>query len=169
MVDVERVPVEMRWRLATRMLTYLPFAYHNVFRDPVGEAYVSFENRIFRDLARESRAIAAAFQLPVRNAVDLSQTLESVAAVMYGPGMGWILREHSEDAVVIRVRECPNVDLAREFGFDIRKACNACQSYTMTLLESLNPEYRLSFSDPTDSGGDVCEMTISRKSRAGIG
>jgi predicted ArsR family transcriptional regulator len=164
MVDVERVPAEMRWRLATRMLTYLPFAYHHMFRDPVGEEYVSFEKRIFQDLARESRAIAAAFQLPVRNAVDLSQTLESVASVMYGPGMGWILREHSEDSVVIRVRECPNVDLAREFGFDMKNACNACRSYTTTLLESLNPEYSLSFSGEIDPGGYLCEMTLSRKS-----
>jgi hypothetical protein len=163
MVDIERVPVEMRWRLATRMLTFLPFAYHHVFQERVGEEYRSYENRIFSDLARESKAIAVAYQMPVTNAVDLSQTLGSVAAVMFGPFRGWILREHSEDNAVILIRGCPNMDLAREFGFAVRDACNACQSYTATLLESLNADFRLTFSAAAAPEGEVCEMRISRR------
>jgi hypothetical protein len=163
MVDIERIPVEIRWRLATRMLTYLPFAYQHALRDRVGEDYEALENGIFSGLARESGLIALAFQLPRRNAPEIAATLATISGIMYGPSLEWSATPDAEDRSVMRVSGCPSADLAKEFGFPCTEACNACRSYMSTLVGHLNSEYRLVYPAPETSQADRCEMTVCRR------
>jgi predicted ArsR family transcriptional regulator len=159
----ERIPVEMRWRLSARTLTYLPFAYEKVLGGDMGEEYSVKVGEIFRELAWEMIPIARAYLLPTGNAADLARAVEVLFSALFGPGFEGEPLEASDNRAVWRLTRCPFVSMARELGFNPAHAYVACNAFKNALVEDLNNEYRSSLLWTLCLGDTVCEMTIERK------
>jgi predicted ArsR family transcriptional regulator len=163
MDSTERIPVEMRWRLSARTLTYLPFAYEKVLRGDVGEEYNEKVGEIFRELAPQMTSIARAYRLPTGNAADLARAVEVLFTAVFGPGFEGEPLEASDTRAVWRLTRCPFVSMAREIGSNSGHAYVACNAFKNALVEDLNKEYRSSMLWTLCLGDTVCEMTIERK------
>jgi predicted ArsR family transcriptional regulator len=163
MDTADRIPVEMRWLLAARALTYLPFAYEKVLGGKVGEEYGMRVGEIFRELAREISPVALAFRLPTENAADLARAVETLVAVVFGPGFEGEPLEATDRRAVWRLTRCPFVSMAGELGFDHGHAYVPCNAFKTALIEELNGAYRSSALWTICRGDTVCEMTIERK------
>lgn len=166
MVRIEEIPVELRWRLASRILTYLPFAYDRTFRELVGDTYNPRVRDIFKGMAGDSRAIAEAFDMPMNNATDIAETLGVVSAILYGPGFETECHEARGGKAVLRITACPLIRLAKEMDVDPENAFNGCAAYFSSLVEDLNPDYTLRYSGGACLGDAYCEMTIEKKDAA---
>jgi hypothetical protein len=163
MVRIEEIPLEIRWRLASKILTYLPFAYDRTFRELVGDAYNPLVRGIYKVIAEDSRAIAEAFDMPMNNATDIAETLGVVSAILYGPGFETERLEARGEKAVLRITACPMIRLAGEMDLDVENAFNGCAAYFSSLVEDLNPEYVLRYSGGACLGDAYCEMTIEKK------
>lgn len=159
----ERIPVEMRWLLAARTLAYLPFAYEKAIGDASGDEYGRVVGEIFRELARELSPVALAFRLPTRNAADLAYAVETLTAVVFGPGLEGEPLEANDRRAVWRLTRCPFVSIAEELGSDPGHAYIPCNAFKTALVEDLNGAFRASVLWTICRGDTVCEMTIERK------
>jgi predicted ArsR family transcriptional regulator len=160
---IERIPVEMRWRLAARTLIYLPYGYEKAMRDEAGEDYETKVAGIFRDLAREMTSVASAFHLPTGNAADLAAAVDALVSALFGPGFEGEPLEATDERAVWRLTSCPFVSLAKEMGFNPGHAHVLCSAFKTGLVEDLNNEYRSSMLWALCLGDTICEMTIERK------
>lgn len=163
MTDIDQIPAEMRWRLATRVLTSLPLAYNWALRDSVGEAYPHLERAIFKEIARDSRDIAFTYQLPKRTAMEIASTFRLISSIIFGPKFLKTSYASTGESAVMGIRECPICDMAEEMGIETERAHSACRAYCSTIVEALNPEYILINSQSRCLGDGICEMIIQKK------
>jgi hypothetical protein len=163
MVDISRIPIEIRWRIATRMITFLPLAYNREFSDFLGENYATLEYPIFEEAAKDIRAIASAFQLPKHNAYGLARTMDVISSIFFGPGFQGETLEVSNEKALIRLTSCPLMNMADEIGVTAERIHQACTTCSKETVECLNPEYTINSSRSMCLGGAFCEMTIERK------
>ena len=163
MDTADPIPVEMRWRLTARTLTYVPFAYERALGDAVGEGYNTKVGEIFRNLGREMSSVASAFRLPTGNAADLAMAVEVLVTVLFGPGFEGEPLEATDERAVLRVTRCPFVAMARELGVNPGHAYVVCNAFKTALVEGLNEDYRTSVLWARCFGNAICEMTLERK------
>lgn len=107
MAYTHKIPVEKRWRLAARVLTYLPFAYGKAQEDSPGDDSASIESAVFGDVAEEVRDIAAEYHLPTGNAAEIVQTLGAVSVTLFGSEFETPFIEGFDREAVIRLTACP--------------------------------------------------------------
>jgi predicted ArsR family transcriptional regulator len=169
MDTVDLIPVEMRWRLAARTLTYLPFAYEKALADMVGAEYSTKVGEIYRDLGREMASVAQAFCLPTEDAADLAMTVGVLVTVLFGPGFEGEPLEVTDERAVLRFTRCPFVAMARELGVNPGHAYIACNAFKTALIESLNEEYKSTVLWARCFDNAICELTIERKEESMMG
>ena len=164
MVEIEQIPIELRWRLAARMLAALPLVYNQALREKMGEEYDTIEQQVLGTVARDSRALAAAFQIPIHGPRSLAEIVGVTNAILFGPGFA-IESDEGPDGVVLRMTSCPMMGVAREIGLEPQRAYPACTAFHASLIESLNPEFQLIQKKAICKGDAYCEMVIERKDR----
>ncbi len=163
MAYTHKIPVEKRWRLAARVLTYLPFAYGRAQEDSPGEDTASIESAVFRDVAEEVRDIAAEYHLPTGNAAEIVQTLGTVSVTLFGSEFETPFIEGFDREAVIRLTACPMLSTARRKGIEAEKAGRTCTAYVTSVVECLNPRYTITTTQRMCMGDDFCEMIIAAR------
>lgn len=158
-----RIPVEKRWKLAARVLTYLPFAYGRAQEDSPGEDSASIESAVFRDLGKEIQDIAAEYHLPTGNAAEIVQTLGAVSVTLFGSEFETPFIEGFDREAVIRLTACPMLSTADKKGVGAEKAGRTCTAYVTAVVECLNPRYTITTTQSMCRGDDFCEMIIAER------
>jgi hypothetical protein len=168
MVNIDQIPVEVRWRLATQAVNDLPFVYGMVYRNVVGERYSreldEASRQIWMQAGKEQAAVARAFALPVRNAMQVAQAFSTVCVLYMGPEMnnGQVLQGQG-DSAVITLEQCPMYTRSIKWGMDPKKIITDCRAYCMAGIQALNPEYEVQFEKSLCAGDAGCRMRVERK------
>lgn len=167
MVEIERIPAEARWKLATHALTGMPVALNMAFRNVAGEKFNdeidNISRRIWSEAAKDQPVVAKAFGLPVNNARNIGETLYTISKMYLGAELKGNIRDESGDTVMCSTESCPMYKRAREIGSDPNDNCPACTAYLKTAVESLNPDYKLNFIKGMCAGDPICEMRVESK------
>jgi hypothetical protein len=163
MNDRDRIPVEMRWRMATRLVTYLPLAFDRACREAGGPGCEEILHSVMQEAARESIPLVASFRLPKQNAAEIAKTLCVVSETFFGPGSGQRMIEGSGDQAVVRLTGCPIMANAAMTGIDPEDALRLCRTFHASAVAHLNPEYEYRISRALCQKNAFCEMVIEKK------
>jgi len=168
MVNIDQIPVEVRWRLATQAVNDLPFVYGMVYRNVVGEMYSreldEASRQIWMEAGKEQAAVARAFALPVKNALQVAQAFSTVCVLYMGPEMdNGEVRQGEGDSAVITLERCPMYTRSLKWGMDPKKIITDCRAYCMAGVQALNPDYEMKFEKSLCAGDAGCKMRVERK------
>ncbi|MCG7848817.1 MAG: hypothetical protein MIO93_06510, partial [ANME-2 cluster archaeon] len=119
---------------------------------------------IYIEVGKEFKNLASALGLPVGNAREVSQTFGIIGTILNGPEMKTETTEEGDDRTVGKVIQCPLLNRAVEMGLDPKiVALTACQVYSKSAVENLNPEFTQQSNKRMCSGDPYCEMVIERR------
>ena len=164
MVSIEDIPVEQRWEIAARAASAIPLAYDMAFREALGKKYDEMERPIFVEAGKEFKNLASALGLPTGNAREVNETFGIIGTILNGPEMKTETTEEGDDRAVGKVIQCPVLNRAMEMGLDPQiVALTACQAYSKSAIENLNPEFTQLRNNSMCSGDPYCEMVIERR------
>ncbi|MDD1653532.1 MAG: hypothetical protein LUQ64_03190 [Methanomicrobiales archaeon] len=168
MVNIDQIPAEVRWRLATQAVNDLPFVYGMVYRNIVGEMYTreldEASRRIWMEAGKEQAAVARAFALPVRNAMQVAQAFATVCVLYMGPEMNnGEVRPGEGDSAVLTLERCPMYTRSLKWGMDPKKIITDCRAYCMAGVQALNPDYEVKFEKSLCAGDAGCKMRVEKK------
>ena len=164
MADTERIPIEARWRIATRSVSALTMGYEMALETALGEQYAGIVERVWRERGADAGVYASAFGMPVRNAREIAEALRAISRVVYGPEFETRLMRSSDDVAVVYTLECPLLNCTREMGGEPERACTSCRAFASAAVEGMNPAYALQFRSGMCLGEDHCQMNIARRS-----
>ncbi len=163
MADTDRIPVEARWRIASRSVSALTLGYEMALETALGEQYAGIVERVWRERGADAGVYASAFGMPARNARDVAVALGAMSRVFYGPDYESRLMRSADDVAVIYTLECPLLNCTREMGGEPERACTSCRAFAAAAVEGMNPAYALQFRRGMCQGEDHCQMNIARK------
>jgi hypothetical protein len=162
MNDRDRIPVEMRWRLASRLVTFLPLAFDRACREAGEPGCEEMIYSVVQEAARESIPLVASFRLPKQNAAEIAQTLCVVSETFFGPGSGQRMVEGSGDQAVVRLTGCPIMANAAMTGIDPEDAIRLCRIFNASVVAELNSGYRYRISRALCQNNPFCEIIIEK-------
>ncbi len=159
MVQISDIPMETRWRIASRMFTGMPFLALRLSRqDSTQDA-----SYLFQEMARDLRRIAEEHQFACDDARDLVQTLGTLSIILFGPEFDTPFIEGEPAETTIRFTRCPMLRYARERGFNAGTAYRLCGKYVEAVVPALNPSFRIVRNDAVCKGQSFCEMVIQKR------
>jgi len=165
-----KIPEEVRWRLASAMVSRLPAAYDAAFRPALGQRYDEIEQEIWMELAGSACTAARDLALPVRTAKDLASTLFTILTIFFGPQFSGEALEVALDRAVIIVKRCPFHDAAMGAAGDGNcPVFRRCMAFALTAVPLLNKEYSARFVRTLCTGDRQCEITIEKKAAGASG
>lgn len=166
MPDLDSIPDRSRWQIASRLASMLPVYYDIAFRKEIGDRYDEIERDIWLETGQQAREVAASYQLPVGNALQIAGALEVVSTVFFGPEYrGEQLVVNRERTTVMKTR-CPFLLRELEMGRQTDLFFQKCMAFSISAVESMNPEYTLRFVRGMCVGDKTCEMKILKKTEA---
>ncbi|MBP2146841.1 hypothetical protein J2129_002295 [Methanofollis sp. W23] len=161
MVEINTIPVEVRWNLATRAMTAIPIAYSRGVRRRFGDGFEDLDEEIWKEVGKSQAGLARAFNFPLRNAGDVARAFGTLSVLLLGPELqGEVKIARSQDAATLCTTACPLVSRAREVGEETPSLCQACRAYTETAVASLNPDYDVTYQSGICVGDHQCEIRI---------
>jgi predicted ArsR family transcriptional regulator len=163
MEHIRHIPMEIRWRIAARTLTFMPLAFARAFRETKGRSYEAVRSVAYREIAREITTLLSSFHFPATNAAEVAHAGDIIATIVFSPGMEGEPVEISHERVVFRIRECPVYGVSRETGIAPEMARKECEAFYAAMIEELNPAYSVAFSGGICTGSEFCDMTVARK------
>ena len=164
MVSINDIPAEVRWEIAAKAASATPVIYDTVFRKALGDRYDEIELPIYIEAGKEMKSLAMALGLPTDNAMDLSDALEVLTTILYGPECKGERAEGTEDRAVGKVTGCAALNRTNEMGLDPKVVClAACQTFCKSTIENLNPKYTIRSNKNMCAGDPYCEMVIELK------
>lgn len=164
MVEINDIPAEVRWSLATRGASALPLAYAKVYRARHGSELSEISNAIWAEGGKTQGALARAFTMPLKNAEDVARAFSTLSTTMLGPELkGDVQVAEGRDSARVVTTSCPYLSRAREMGEDPETICPECRAYCTAAVESLNPAYGIAFEDRMCLGAETCQMRIEPK------
>lgn len=168
MVNIDQIPAEVRWRLATQAVNDLPFVYSMVYRNVVGEMYSreldEASRQIWMAAGKEQAAVARAFAFPVKNALQVARAFSTVCVLYMGPEMNnGEIREGDGDTAILTLERCPMFARTQKFGMDPKKIITDCRAYCTAGVQALNPDYEMTFEKSLCAGDARCQLRVQRK------
>ena len=164
MVSIEDIPAEQRWEIAARAASAIPFAYDIAFREAIGEKYDEIERPIFVEAGKEIKNLASALGLPTGNAREINETFEVIGTILYGPEFKTETIKEGDDRTVGKITQCPILNRAVEMELDPQiVALTACQTFSKSAIENLNPGFTQQYNKSMCSGDPYCETVIERR------
>ncbi len=157
------IPAEVRWEIAAKSATALPVIYDMIFRKALGSKYDEIELPIWIEGGREVKKIADALHLPAQNAREIGDAYKIVSKVLFGPELRVKKTAEGDFKVVGRVIGCPLLNRALEMGVRPGVLINACQAYSRSAVENLNPRYTHRHTRRMCMGDPYCEAVIELK------
>jgi hypothetical protein len=159
-MKIDNIPAEVRWEIAAKSATALPVVYDMIFRRALGPKYDEIELPIWIEGGKEVKKIADALHLPVKNAKEISDAYGIVSKILFGPELQWKKMAEGDFKVVGRVTGCPLLNRALEMGVYPGVLLNACQAYSRSAVENMNPRYTHRHTRRMCTGDPYCEATI---------
>jgi hypothetical protein len=163
MADLNSIPDEVKWRIASEFSTKLPFLYDRAFRSALGDRYDEIEQEVWMDAAGTAFEIAKSLGLPVGTAEDLAETMRTIMVILFGPGFKSETLKVSDDGAVIITRRCPFIASTSEADAGGRHTFRKCMAFTLSSIPRLNNNYSARFVRTMCTGDRQCEVKISRK------
>jgi hypothetical protein len=164
MVEISDIPAEMRWAIAARLATALPWAYGVAFQEIIGkEKLYEIARQIWAEGGKEAKSIAEMLDLPTGNAREVDKAWGIIGEILDGPEIKWEVVEEEDDRVVTRIMGCPFLNRAREMGIDPKDSIGSCQEYCRSMVENLNPRYTQRFESGMCLGAPYCESVVELK------
>lgn len=164
MVEINDIPAEVRWSLATRGASALPLAYAKVYRERHGGELGEISGAIWTEAGKTQGALARAFTMPLKTAEDVTRAFSTLSTVMLGPELkGEVQVAQDRDCARVVTTSCPYLSRAREMEEAPETICPDCRAYCTAAVESLNPAYGIAFGSRMCLGGETCQMTIEPK------
>jgi hypothetical protein len=160
MADPKEIPWETKWKIASRLAAALPVMYDFAFRETVGEKYDELERDIWIEVGKEANLVAGALRLPVRSAADIAATLQTIAAIFFGPEWTRDISSGSDDRATLVTKRCPFVEKGDQIGQYRERNFQKCLAFSMTAVGSLNKNYTVRFIRSMCMGDKHCEMKI---------
>jgi hypothetical protein len=157
----ERIPVDVRWKLAAREVSALPLAYRRSIRDGADDQlYNEIERAVWREQGREAGVIARAFGMPLGNAREVAEAFAAATGVLFGPEYRYEVKESAPDEAVLTIRKCAMTARAKEQGENPLAVCNACHAYTKAAIPGLNRDYTLKYRSAICAGDGACSIVV---------
>ncbi|MBU4536171.1 MAG: hypothetical protein KKF16_10270 [Euryarchaeota archaeon] len=162
-MELEDIPAEVRWEIATKTALSLSIGYGMTFRQILDEEVVSqVEEAIWAEGGKQIKEIADTLVLPTENAIEVNDAYGIIGMILLGK-MEYETLEATNDRVVERITDCPNLNVHKETGTPIITMPHICQVYSTSAVEELNPKYTQSFSKRMCEGDEYCEYTLELK------
>lgn len=166
MNQFERIPVDVRWKLAAQGFSALPFAYRRTIRDVAGDhLYNEVERVVWQGFGREAGVVARAFGMPLGNAREVAEAFAVSAKVFFGAEYRYEIRNSAPDEAELTIRGCAMVKRAKEMGEDPFAACNACHAFTKAAIPNLNPGYAPKYQSGICAGDSACSILVKSLDR----
>ena len=165
MVNINDIPAETRWEIATRSANFATVAQDALLREAFDndEIIDEIEQRIWAGGGRAVRDIATALGLPSGNAIEIDEALGVVSAIILGPGFDAELTEASESLVKGRITSCPMLNTHRELGVPTAGTHLHCQAFCENGIQGMNPRYTTRYTKRMCTGDDCCEYAVELK------
>lgn len=164
MVNIEDIPFEERWKIATRSASSVPLMYDNSFRKTLGKKYDELERPIWLEAGKQMKELAMALGLPSGNAREIGDTLGILSIISFGPEFTFEEPKATEHGIAGKITGCAILNRATEMGLDPKiVALPACKTMMGSAVESLNPEYIYRSGKNMCSGDEYCETIIKRR------
>jgi len=164
MVDIKDIPAEVRWEIAAKSATAMPWAYGMAFQDLIDEKRLhEIDQHIWNEGGKEAKKLADQLNLPANNAKEVNNTWGIVSRILYGPEFEEDIIEENENRVVTRITGCPFLNRAREMEIDPKDGFGSCQAYSKSIVENLNTKYTQRFVNGMCLGAPYCENIIEIK------
>lgn len=157
----ERIPVDVRWKLAAREVSALPLAYRRAIRDGADDhLYNEVERAVWREQGRETGVIARAFGMPHGNAREVTEAFAAATRLLFGPEYRYEVDDSGPGEAVLTVRGCAMTARAKEQGENPLAACNACHAYTNAAISGLNRDYAPKYRSAICAGDAACSIVV---------
>jgi hypothetical protein len=164
MTGIEQIPAELRWSIATRAATALPFAYHRAVVERYGSGFEESVEAIWREAGKGQGALARGFAMPLKNAADVAMAYSTISTLLLGPELqGEVKVAKDRDCAEIAVSSCPMCSRPVEMGMEPRQSCASCREYGEAAVESLNPAYGIAHRSGMCVGDSECRIRIEPK------
>ena len=86
MVEISEIPTEVRWAIATRSATALPWAYGTAIQEIIGkERFYEIASQIWTEGGKEAKALAEMLGLPTGNAREVDKAWGIIGEILDGP------------------------------------------------------------------------------------
>lgn len=157
----ERIPADVRWKLAAREVSALPLAYRRAIRDGADDQlYNEIERVVWQEQGREVGVVARAFGMPIQDARGVAEAFAAATRIFFGPDYRYDIRDTGPDEAVLTIRGCAMAARANEQEEDPLIACNACHAYSKAAISALNPNYTLKYQGGICAGDRTCSIAV---------
>jgi predicted ArsR family transcriptional regulator len=167
MADINKIPDDIKWKIASENAARLPALYDAAFREIVGKRYDEIEQTIWMELSRTAFSIAHTLSLPVGTAQDLAETMRTVMILLFGLGFKSETLKVGEDRSVIIVRRCPFIDEGTALGAGGARTFHKCMALTLASVPHMNKEFGARFVRTMCDGDRQCEIKIAKAEEPG--
>jgi hypothetical protein len=163
--NVDQVPAEARWAMATKGLTGALTAYKNVLLNMAGrEKYDEILNQVWGQIGKMSAEMIKASGMKGDNAQSAANAYASSVMIAMGPEYQIEVVEASEDRTVMKITECPFLNRITEFGIAEDLLTAGDNAYTEKFMETLNPNITMKHGPRMHLGASHCEWIFEKKS-----
>ncbi len=161
MVDIEDIPAEVRWEIATKAANSQSVVYDMLVRQIIGDKIDKIWNVIMSEGGKGSKAMAESLGLPVSNAIEINSTLDIVSAIVQGPELKGEILDANEDRVNGMITSCPVLNAHRGVGYGPTAGTPThCQAFCQNAVESLNSRYTMRYTKRMCTGDPYCEYAV---------
>lgn len=162
-MELENIPAEVRWEIATKAALASSIGYNMAFREILGDETVDqVENAVDIEAGRQVKSIADSLSFPATNAIEVDDAYGIVGMIIMGK-MEYEPMETTNNRVVQHLTNCPILNMSKEMNATRESMPNHCQAFGKSAVEELNPKYTHSFSKQMCAGDDYCQYTIKLK------
>ncbi len=162
-MDLDDIPAELRWKIATNAFKGFFLGYGMAFRQMLDEKTVkNVEEIVWVEEGKKAKKIADILRLPLENAVDVNNALNIVGTIIMGKRKNEI-QDAARELVIDRFTKCPNFNANAEIYTPVISMPDLCQAYCTSAVESFNPRYTQMFTKRMCAGDDYCESIIGLK------
>ncbi|MDK2975511.1 MAG: hypothetical protein PWP08_1882 [Methanofollis sp.] len=164
MTGIEQIPADLKWSIATRAATAMPFAYNRMIAERFGGGFEEADLAIWQEAGKRQGALARGFAMPLKHAGDVARAYDTLSTLMLGPERQSLVKAaRDRDCAGIFVSSCPMCARAIETGADPHASCATCRTYGESAVESLNPAYGIAHLSGICVGDRQCEIRIEPK------
>jgi hypothetical protein len=164
-MNIDDFSDELKWQIATRSATAMPFAYEMVLGDILGDKGDELLRQIWTNGGKEAADLAMVLGFPASNAPEISQAQSVVFNMLYGPELKYETVSKSEDQVLDRITECPMLNRAIEMDIALDGICESCQATNQAFIENMNPNYTQRTTKAMCMGSEYCEMCTELRNK----
>lgn len=164
MVDIDKIPADIRWQIATQGLTGAYMACADTLRKEKGDDYyVQFATQLWGSVGSRAKEFADAFGLPTGSPAELNDTVLMFAMASMGPEFKFETVETGENRCVCQTATCPWANRADEQGVDNPKCKEAHLKWGESVVQALNPDMKFSITQAIPDGDSKCQWVFERK------